>query len=225
MKKNILLTISLLSCANAYAYRPVKVAVIDTGMAKGMPHLCKTGHKDFTNTSLLSENDHGPNISGLIEEQVKSNIYCQVILKFWDDKSKISGAHTSILALKEAITQRVDFINYSAGGKGFNLVEFSLIEQALDMGITIVAAAGNDGKNLDDDCDFYPACYDKRIIVVGNLKEDGSVNPSSNYGSIVSQFVIGTNRCANSICLTGTSQATAILTGKLISKKLSSIKK
>jgi subtilisin family serine protease len=225
MRKNIILIGGIFSCLTAQAKPMIKVAVIDTGIISGMPHLCDKGHKDFTNTSLIAENTHGPNVSGLIDDQVKSNAYCQIILKFWDEKSEVSGSHTSILALKEAISQRVDFINYSAGGKGFNVVEFALIEQALDMGITIVAAAGNDGKNLDEKCDFYPACYDERIVVVGNLNEDGSRNSTSNYGSKVNQFVIGTNRCANSICLSGTSQAAAIVTGTLVSRKLSSNKK
>lgn len=223
--KLLLLLTSAISAFNAEAAPLIKVAVIDTGVGNNPQNLCPKGHKDFTNTSLTSENSHGPNISGLINDQVKSNKYCQVILKFWDNGSEVSGTHASIEALKEAISQRVDFINYSAGGKGFNSTEYALIEQALDMGITVVAAAGNEGQNLDDKCDFYPACYDKRIVVVGNLNEDGTKNPTSNYGYRVTNFIVGTNRCANSICLSGTSQATAIMTGHLISQKLNVIKK
>jgi subtilisin family serine protease len=222
--KNTFIISGLLVSATANSAPAIKVAIIDTGIAEKQAHLCKSGHKDFTYTGLKSENNHGPNISGLIDKEVNSDKYCQVILKFWDDKSEVSSTHNSISALKEAIAQKVNFINYSAGGKGFNAQEYVLIEQALDMGITIVAAAGNEGMNLDEKCDFYPACYDSRIIVVGNLKEDGQLNPTSNYGSRVTKYIVGTNRCANSICLTGTSQATAVMTGTLIKSRLKSLK-
>lgn len=58
--------------------------------------------------------------------------------------------------------------------------------------------------------------YDKRIVVVGNKDSFGTRIKSSNYGKLVNRWEIGENQEAYGITLTGTSQATAVATGKLI---------
>ena len=71
--KNTFIISGLLVSATANSAPAIKVAIIDTGIAEKQAHLCKSGHKDFTYTGLKSENNHGPNISGLIDKEVNSD--------------------------------------------------------------------------------------------------------------------------------------------------------
>jgi subtilisin family serine protease len=220
----------------------IKVAVIDTGLDESLlnkDYLCKTGHKDFTGTSLVDRSGHGTHISGLIDQNVKDmfiengetvpNIlakkvnYCQIILKFYDPLSHENIGPT-IQSLRYAIELKVDYINYSAGGNSFSMEEKKLIKKALDLGIKVIVAAGNDGLDLSV-YSYYPANHDSRLVVVGNMKNAREHNISSNYGPNVKVWEIGTNRVSFGLNggmsrMTGTSQATAIHTGKMIRKSL-----
>jgi major intracellular serine protease len=169
--------------------------------------------------------------------------YCQVILKYYDptvkDNNNLDGLRK---ALQHAINLKVDVINYSGGGTSFDAVESFLIKKALNLGIKIVVSAGNDGKEIGSRIDtlgfkyeyyilgfkhkyyFYPAAVDSRLTVVGNYDLTSHRAPSSNYGTIVDKWEIGTNVLSYSnsfitfipVKMSGTSQATAISTGKLV---------
>jgi len=252
MKRQILLKLSVLVLANiSFAdvvvhknTKQIKVAIIDTGideMLLSKPVYCNEGHKDFTNTGLNDRHGHGTHISGIVDQYVKDVIfnyklpssridnvvvnYCQIIIKFYDVKaSNQDNLENTIKAFKWAISQNVDVINYSGGGNDSSPEEKKVIIEALNKGIKIVAAAGNEHANLSKK-PFYPAMYDKRIYVVGNLTQDRSPATSSNYGNEVTYWEIGTNvlsRLPNGIygIMTGTSQATAVKTGKLIREML-----
>lgn len=94
--------------------------------------------------------------------------------------------------------------------------EREIIQKALNAGIYIVVAAGNENSNLEERCNYFPACHDYRLIVVGNLKDKKTRHPSSNYGNVVNHWEIGVNQEALGIKLTGTSQAAAVTTGRII---------
>lgn len=222
----------------------IKVAIIDTGINRDLffkPTMCAKGHKDFTGTGLQDSNGHGSHISGLIDQYVKDmpfnkgfrppNLqgkkveYCQIIIKFYDSNIFTDTGNTTVEAIEHAIKLKVDYINYSAGGLKYIESEAKVIKKALDAGITVIVAAGNEHSDLTK-VPYYPAVIDPRLIVVGNTDfVSKKVAPSSNYGSAVDAWEIGTNRISYGsgkklIYLSGTSQATAIHTGKLIKKKL-----
>lgn len=198
----------------------LRVAVIDTGVRKDIfvdkkkNGICKKGHKDLTGKGLYDTNGHGTNVSGLINRYARGIKYCQVIIKYYQEN--VPGS-LNLLRLKQglkyAIEQKVDMINISGGGPTPNLEEKLLIKKALDQGIEIVAAAGNDKINLDKDCNYYPACYDRRIHVVGVIPK-----VKGNYGEVVDFYEEGFVRIAHGIMLSGSSQATASYTGKLVQK-------
>ena len=254
----------IVSCAIAVAgsvsaaERPVVVAVIDSGIDDrliGSPMLCKSGHRDFTDTSLSDRAGHGTHISGLIDQHVKNKFitdsysarsvkeqranYCQVIIKFYDPYMDRANTISAMIdSIKWAIELNVDVINISAGGPVPNEEEQKYIKYALDKGIKIVAAAGNDGCDLGTasyscdrmktkkvECKYFPAMYDGRITVVGNGQQSATRNPSSNYGPYVSSWEDGTNAVSYGIHAetsteTGTSQATAIKTGKIVNSMI-----
>ena len=204
---------------NSYADQ-VKIAVIDTGFdmryEKGVK-LCKTGHKSLTDDSTHDNHGHGTHIAGLIAMNAKVD-YCLVIIKYYDPFHPGNNLANTIKAFEYAISENVDMINYSGGGVEPSSQEREVIGQALDKHIIIVAAAGNEGKDFRKQ-GYYPAMYDTRIVVVGNLtknKKGKAVRaPSSNYGQEVDLQVFGTNIKSLNGLMTGTSQSTAIVTGRL----------
>ena len=230
----------------------IVVAVIDSGIKdslKDANFVCKTGNKDFTNTGLNDSHGHGTHISGLIDQYAKDIVfgenhstiksllnkkidYCQLILKYWDPIADDQNLEREIAALRYAITMKVDIINFSSGGDFYSVEEHEVIKEALDAGIKIVVAAGN-GKSGEKGHDisvsekhYYPACDDTRLTIVGNTDEHGNVAFTSNFGSVVNAWEIGTQRLSLStpklaIYMTGTSQATAVRTGKIVHEMLS----
>lgn len=216
--------------------KTIRVAVIDTGISSLTPKLCSEGHKALTGKEpLKDEHGHGTHVAGLINDYAGSADYCLVAIKFYDPTANgaINLRHM-IDAIDYAISLKVDLINISGGGPEASGQEKEYISKALDNGIKVVVAAGNSGQNLSHNCDYYPACYDKRIIVVGNLSEKESPSlmsnfgysanraPSSNYGRVVTRWEVGVNvtsACVNGrhACrLSGTSQAAAIASGKIV---------
>lgn len=228
--------------SNAYCKctdKPVVIAVVDTGFGfqgYGMEaRLCKMGHKDFTTEKQyipsfpgvidpvpLDNHRHGTNITGIIENYLKqAHInYCIVVLKYHSPlQTGWANLYSTIDAFKYATKIKADYINYSSGGKEPSNKERIVVEQYLNEGGKLIVAAGNEAQDLDvDSLGYYPAKYDKRITVVGMLMPDGRKAPLSNYGKVVNRWEVGYNVSGYSIVSSGTSQATAVATGKIVSQ-------
>ena len=251
-KTKVILALSTILFASSICIaKPIIVAVIDTGIAsdlKGANFLCKMGHKDFTGTGIEDHHGHGTHISGLIDQYAKDIVfkspfkirentntiekllstkidYCQVIIKYYDPAAKVDN-NRYVKALQYAINLKVDIINYSGGGTNYVKEEEFLIKKALRMGIKVVVAAGNEYSNIDKSgkC-YYPACLDPRLYVVGNLSENLSRTPSSNYGTKVNTWLVGTNKMSllpdhRIGRMTGTSQSAAVKTGMMVHEML-----
>lgn len=235
--------------------KTLTVAVIDTGIDRNVPKLCKVGHKSFTkgdSDPLDDQHGHGTHIAGLIAINAGDRNYCLVSLKFHGEKNTGQENLANMkAAIRYAIDIKVDFINISGGGPEFDEGEFLLLKEALSKKIVVVVAAGNEKTNLDFKCDYFPACYDGRLIVVGNLEitrdfrnlgpqwvflaeragmghkigtYETRRSPESNYGTWVNRWEVGTN-VKSSLphrrigYMSGTSQATAVATGKLLRER------
>lgn len=227
----LLFSISSLAKSKAVDYKhrvsrkgKVVIAVIDTGfdeMKYGRQvKLCKTGHLDKGVLVVglnVDYHNHGTHIAGLIAKNANKP-YCMMIMNYYSSSLENNLLNT-LRALRYAINLDVDIINYSAGGIEPSRTEKRLIQEALDKNIIVVVAAGNEHKNLDHQA-FYPAMYDDRIIVVGNLKRNKYNvivrEPVSNYGKQVDLQVIGTKVSSLNGLMTGTSQSTAIITGLIV---------
>lgn len=198
--------------------------------------LCKFGHKDFTNGERLFEHDtknavpvdnhgHGTHIAGIIDSYgQKANVnYCLVIIKYYVPNAyDVDNLTRTILAVDYAKNIKADYINYSGGGALKSDEEIRAVKEYLDQGGKFLAAAGNEGSNLDWR-HFYPAQDDSRVISVGAVDDKGVRLPMSNYGEDVKRTELGLNVkvCDGTKCMTmsGTSQATAIATGKLLAQE------
>jgi len=209
--------------------KPITIAVIDTGIDKNEPNLCKFGHKSFIGGSaLLDTEGHGTHVAGLINRNIGEDHgdFCLVSIKWYDKKTSDEEHMTAMRrAIQYAININVDYINISASGTEPQEGERKAILNALNKGIIVVVSAGNSNYDIGKDCNYYPACYDNRIITVGNIDKKGVRQPDSNYGSYVKRWEMGTDIWSDfpggrQAPLTGTSQSAAVATGKLVRAKL-----
>lgn len=208
--------------------KTIRIAVLDSGLNvrnKEDVKLCTTGHFDVTDTGFIDNIGHGTNVAHIIAEKLKDVDYCIIVVKIFDPKSQLRALPSTEIALLYLLhLEKLDFVNYSAGGPGYQYAESILIKAITFMGTSFVAAAGNEGKDLDKQCNYYPACY-PNVISVGNLETEKKKNITSNYGKKVVSWELGTNVCAGGVCLTGTSQATAAHTAKLVKEMAQKEKK
>jgi len=211
----------------------LRIAVIDTGFgydnagAWGNNRLCRYGHRDFTNlgsklflgisTPVPKDNDsHGTNIVGVIQDTAGPLNFCIIVLKYFDpNMSRDLTGKAAVRAIRYAEELHADVINFSGGGNAEDSDEDAAVRSYLDHGGKMFAAAGNYGLDIDK-FHFYPAMADPRVIVVGNLNQDGTYHTGSNYGKRLNVWEIGVNVTGYGITMTGTSQATAVATGKWI---------
>lgn len=187
--------------------KEVRIAVLDTGLTatKGVK-LCRP-IIDLTKTNTKSEfNYHGDNVTHIISDGLKN--YCIIHIKV---SSEIKKESYYVSGIYEAIRLGADIINISGGGPGASVHELAAVRYAEFKHIIIVAAAGNDGKDLDKGCYYYPACY-ASVVVIGNKHK------SSNYGNKVNKYMRAVNVKAGDVTLTGTSQAAAMFTHELVKR-------
>lgn len=212
--------------------KPIVIAVLDTGFgysqeSLNIKHLCKYGHKDFTNDNEYvfglntvdkvpkDMHGHGTNVTGLIEKNASTKNYCFVILKVFSLNPYADNLKSEIEAIRYATNVKADFINYSGGGKALEVEERLAVKNYLDSGGIFFAAAGNDNNDLGK-IPYYPALSDSRVIVIGGLNNDNEKFKPSNFGKRVDFMEKAVNQNAYGLTFSGTSQATAISTGKYL---------
>jgi len=119
------------------------------------------------------------------------------------------------------VDNNVAIINYSGGGPEPSTAEQKILKEAESKGILVVAAAGNEKSNIDIKKNaYYPASYGlSNIITVGAHDEFNKVIASSNWGSKSVDIAAPGFRIKSALpgngagVMTGTSQATAFVTG------------
>lgn len=210
----IFLTIFTILATFTVQAKTLRVAVLDTGFDPVLDHAinrCDASlDRDFTDNKVFNP-DHGTNVVGLIQKYAKNADFCFIIIKWYAPGAKNGENLTK--ALEYAAKIKPDIVNISAGGTGKNEKEAEAVKKLVNSGIVVVAAAGNESTDLNKDCNYYPACYNDDIFVVG------ATDPSkrySNYGDKHVDIVVGGTGTAYGITLTGTSQATAKATGMIV---------
>lgn len=208
----------------------IKVAVLDTGYdfkstwskSAVKPKLCTEGHKSFSG-DIQDTHGHGTHIAGIIAQGNQYVDYCIIVIKVFDPQRREYNKQNAVNAFKYAIDIGADIINYSGGGIGREEIECSILDYVLGQGVIVVAAAGNERSDLSVK-PYYPAMCDPRIYKVAAKTVDNKRLPASNYTTHkISnlQWELGQNVMSllpnNSTgFMSGTSQATAIFTQKLV---------
>lgn len=225
-----LLVGAVLVLAPFKAAAQLKVAVLDTGLSLTDPRfsglLCESGHKDFTGKGITDRHGHGTHIAGLIKRNAGDTDYCLLIVKFYDDTAPgFVQVKRYLAAIRYVIEQHADIVNLSGGGPEFQEDEYLMIRDAKN--VTFVVAAGNDGLDIDSPgAGYFPASYGlSNVKAVGSVNRKGERSVFSNWGKTVQLWELGERVESDGIgqgndleVETGTSQATAIATGKLIYK-------
>lgn len=217
--------------------KDVVVAVVDTGIQGDHPFLAQniyvpagksstsnygvdfSDSKKVTNTPI-DQHGHGTHVAGIVK-----SIFPEVkilALKYYNPKaSGQANLDATIKALKYAVDNNVDVINYSGGGPEASVEELRVLKEAEKKGILVIAAAGNERSNIDDKRHaYYPASYGlSNIITVGAHDDNLNIIPSSNYGKNSVDIAAPGHRIRSAIpnngagYMTGTSQATAFVSG------------
>lgn len=158
--------------------RGVKVAVLDTGISRHED--LEANLKGGINFSSSDENDyedragHGTHVAGIIaavDNQIgvvgvapATELYAVKVLG--DDGS--GSFETVARGIEWAIENEMDIISMSLGSNAGSPRLHDVIKRAYARNITIVAAAGNDGDEYDDDDIDYPGKYPE-VIAVGSI--------------------------------------------------------
>jgi len=223
MKKLILLLLTLSSTCLGGETR-IKVAVLDTGITQKMSrskYMCKDGvRKTVSDVSVYDDVGHGSHVIAIIAKKLDPTKHCiisiKVMKRFWRKRHEF-WIYDLVAGLKLAEKLKVDYINMSLGGPEEDPAERIIIKRLRDKGVTITMAAGNDSRNLDKRCDYFPACYLlSGTHIVGNGTSLLRRSSMSNYGLVVTDWRDGNNVAAGIWVLSGTSQSSALLLSDLI---------
>lgn len=204
-------------------------------------HIAGLVHQGFVGTYMNEINEDNSKKDAVFSSLRNTRAeYCIVVLKYYSSKgSDIENLTRTVAAFNKALELKVDIVNYSGGGIMPSILEREAVQALIKRGTIFVAAAGNEGYDLKR-YKYYPASYEGVISVGGYEVAKGErVDPNlpdyiqkslpkgfvaakqsmSNYGKTVTAWELGKNRLSTLPqgfgFMTGTSQATAIHTGKL----------
>ena len=174
----------------------VHVCIIDTGIELNHPHLRDiqlAGWLDLIDNRSEPYDDegHGTAMAGILVAHgsipgVAQGVSLHVVKAL--DYSGSGNDETIASAVNWCINQETDIISMSLGGSpGFRFFGQSTdesenaVQDALDLGIFVVAAAGNDG-GPDDDGDVESPGSIQRVICVGGHDRFGEIWEGSSEG-------------------------------------------
>jgi subtilisin family serine protease len=190
---------------------------------------------DFVTNSgnVIDNHGHGTHIAGIIAAEHGNGIGISgiaprtkiIVAKYFDPKSDgTNNLLNTVRAIRYCTARGANIINYSGGGIEPSDIERRAIAEARDTNgrpILFIAAAGNERSNSDYK-KYYPAAYDlPNIISVTAIDRNNNVLDSSNYGIRTVHVAAPGKNIYSTVpggydYMTGTSQATAIVTGAAV---------
>lgn len=217
----------------------VKVAVIDTNVLD--THEDLKGHATADRTvkpNWYDDSGHGTHVAGIIAGSQgnglggagiapKASIFGIPIFEKDEKTGKTICWNADIAkGMNRAIDEKVDIINLSLGGPGYDAELEEAFRNAYQAGITVVCAMGNEKSNSRQ----YPAAYEDYVVAVSAVDESGTKSGYSNYGEwadiaapgddIYSSCVSGTSEDSSYSStynvyenMSGTSMATPVISG------------
>ncbi len=176
------------------------------------------------------EHGHGTHVAGIIGaladpktgvSGVAQKVSIMAIKYYSDANPGSVNLRNTIRAIEYAVDHGAKIINYSGGGPEFSEEEYLAIKKAEARGILFVAAAGNEHQNTDmPENYYYPSAYRlTNIISVAATDIHNRLLPSSNWGktrvdvAAPGENIYSTMPGGKYGYMTGTSQATAFVTG------------
>ncbi len=219
----------------------VVVAVVDTGIDPNHEDLKNNLWKDPVTGNYgydfvenkpnpKDEHGHGTHVSGILGATLNAKSGVSGVahkvsimpIRYYSEKNTGSeNLKNSIKALNWAIDHGAKIINYSGGGPEYSKEEYETIKKARDKGVLIVAAAGNEHQNADLPQNYYYPCAYRmeNIVCVAAINIRNELLASSNFGKKMVDVVAPGENILSTVpggkysYMTGTSQATAFVTG------------
>ncbi|MFA5995650.1 MAG: S8 family peptidase [Patescibacteria group bacterium] len=167
---------------------------------------------------------HGTHVAGIAAAKTNNTVGIAGVA--WKAKimpiriSDSSGVMTDAdvaEGIQYAIDNGAAVINLSLGGLGYSSVLDDVIQTALNKGIVVVAAAGNNHRNMNL-LPFYPVCS-AGVIGVSAINENNHIEAYSNYGTNCVDIaapgdnIISTAYNGDYEEYSGTSMATPVIAG------------
>ncbi|CAL9426001.1 hypothetical protein SUDANB145_01948 [Streptomyces sp. enrichment culture] len=164
----------------------VTVAVIDTGVDDSNAQLrgaMASGGKDYVGSTDGTEDieGHGTRVAGIIAaRQMKGTGFVGIApdakilsFRYTGGEEKEGNSKTMSQAIRDAVAKGAEIINISSdtAAKEDNLELRSAVAAAVDAGVLVVAAAGNDGAD-GKSADTYPASYPGVLAVAASDRND-----------------------------------------------------
>lgn len=231
MKKllSILLFVLLLLCGcrsgNVHKNKnsEVVIALLDTGVSSSAvisSHL-RTGYNYVTESDNTEDQiNHGTAVASIILgsesaeiEPLSPNAYVVplVIVTKVDGKTTAASTDTLAKAIRESVDiYGADIINVSLGIQTENKALSDAIDYAEKMGVLVVAAVGNGGKDSNP---YYPASYET-VLAVGSCDKNGHESDFSQTGADVlaqGEDILLASRNGQKYGTKGTSYATGFV--------------
>jgi subtilisin family serine protease len=173
----------------------VKVAVVDTGSDSEHPDLKGRVAGGFNavdkEKSWADDHGHGTHVSGIIAAELdgkgvvgvapKARIYGVKVLT-----KEGSGSSWGIISgIDWCVENKMQVINMSLGSPRSSPFIERAVRKAIEAGVTVVAAAGNDSGSVN-----FPAAYDG-VIAVSALDQDDTIAKFSSRGPQVAFIAPG----------------------------------
>lgn len=180
------------------------IALIDTGVGESANVIDRVSVIEEPETST----EHG---DAMLQAIVSQNPDAKILSIRAMNSNGFGTISSLVAAMEYAISENVDMINLSLYARTTlsTSVLKSEIQKAVDAGITVIGAAGNDGVDV---VDYVPGSVEFAYII-GAAKEDGSRLETSNFGATVDYNVVAES----------TSEATALFTGYISKNGLDSV--
>ena len=174
-----------------YAAGSAVVAIVDTGIDLSHSFFkgkLVNGYDIYDNDSNPQDVDgHGTHVASTVLDVAGYNSKIKVMpVKVFADGDEYTTSGAIARGIEYAVDHGADVINLSVGGAHTSDVEQQAVNYAYRNNVAVVAAAGNEKLNLDNNA-YVPAGLD-HVITVSAMNEDGTLASFSNYGQSKLEF-------------------------------------
>jgi subtilisin family serine protease len=134
---------------------------------------------------------HGTHVAGIIAANNKSNPKYNgiaydsqlIAMKIFNERGSFTSVADLLNGIHSTVIDGARVLNASIGGNFSSRTELETYQMAIDVGVTVVAAAGNSNSN-NDSMPVYPAAY-PGVISVAATDYNNNFASFTNYGQTV----------------------------------------